>query len=63
MIAEVKDNMEDKIYPVDITKLYFKYKDSINSECKVQVFQNATRITLKTNYSYALQKAEGTQQI
>lgn len=30
--------MEDKIYPVDVTKLYFKYKDSINSECEVQVF-------------------------
>lgn len=38
MVTEIKDNMEDKIYPVDVTKLYFKYKDSINSECKVQVF-------------------------
>lgn len=38
MIAEIKENMEDKICPVDITKLYFKYKDSINREYKVQVF-------------------------
>lgn len=38
MITEIKENMEDKIYPVDITKLYFKYKDSINPECRVQVF-------------------------
>lgn len=30
MVTEIKKNMEDKIYPVDVTKLYFKYKDRIN---------------------------------
>lgn len=38
MITEIKENMEDKIYPVDVTKLCFKYEDSINPECRVQVF-------------------------
>lgn len=30
MVSEIKKNMEEKIYPVDVTKLYFKYKDRIN---------------------------------
>lgn len=38
MVTKNQKNMEDKIYLVDVTKLYFKYRDSINSECKVQVF-------------------------
>lgn len=63
MVTKNQKNMEDKIYLVDVTKLYFKHRDNINSECKVQVFWNITRITLKTKSSYVLQKPEGTQQI
>lgn len=42
--------MEDKIYPVDVTKLYFKYKDSINSECKVQVFLEHHKDNIKDQF-------------
>lgn len=38
MVTKNQKNMEDKIYLVDVTKLYFKHRDNINSECKVQVF-------------------------
>lgn len=45
-----KRNMEDKIYPVDVTKLYFKYKDSINPECKVQVFLECHKNNVKDQF-------------
>lgn len=47
MVTEIKKNMEDKIYPVNVTKLYFKYKDSINSEYKVQVFLDYHKNNIK----------------
>lgn len=50
IITEIKKNMEDKMYPVDVTKLYFKYKDSINSECKVQVFLEHQKNNIKDQF-------------
>lgn len=50
MITEIKENTEDKIYPVDVTKLYFKYKDSINSECKVQGFLEHQKNNIKDQF-------------
>lgn len=50
MITEIKKSIEDKIYPVDVTKLYFKYKDSINSECKVQVVLEHHKNNIKDQF-------------
>lgn len=50
MVTEIKENVEDKIYPVDVTELYFKYKDNINSECKVQVFLEHHKNNIKDQF-------------